>query len=366
MKEIFFYFLRLGALGFGGPLALVAQMQKDLVQERKWISNEEFAQGLALIKSMPGPLAFSTASYLGTKRGGFWGGQLAGWCLVLPAFLMMLALGYYYESFSQISWVNAMLAGMQAAAMALIIFSIKGLAQGYFRIKMFWFLMLIAGALTWAGLPEPIVILGMGGASLVIRYWRPTQHSLWSAVGLISPLSFFADEKIRDLTWICLKSGAVVFGTGLAMVPILEHGFVHDMHWMTHGQFMDALAFGQMTPGPVLITVTFVGFKVAGFAGALIATVSIFFASSVHMTTWFPRMTGWLAQQKWVSHFVFGALAAVIATLVLTTGKLLWAGTWQQAVLTGIGLACLFRWKIPSWMMVIIGGVVGLLVLTPA
>ena len=149
------------------------------------------------------------------------------------------------------------------------------------------------------------------------------------------------------------------------MVPVLEQGFVQEMNWLTHGQFMDALAFGQMTPGPVLITVTFVGYKVAGFLGACVATFAIFLASSFHMTTWFPKVTRWLSRQAWVPQFVLGALAAVIGTLIVTSYRLLSVSGEKQVLMTMVGVLILLKWKIPSWLVILSGGVLGFLLLRP-
>jgi chromate transporter len=354
--EIAIYFLRLGCVGFGGPLSLVAQMQKDLVEERHWMTQEEFVQSLALIKAMPGALAFSTAAYLGTRRRGFWGGTIAGWCLVLPAFFMMILLAEMYDQVAKISVVNRALSGMQAAALALIVLSIPGLMKGYERRGLFWVLVLAGLALLLAEVPEPVLILSFGALSLLIIKWRVRAQSM--SLLTIAPLIFFFPEA-RDLFLICFKAGAVVFGTGLAAVPILEADFVEKMKWLSHSQFMDALAFGQMTPGPVMVTVAFVGFKVSGFKGALLGTFAVFLPCYFHMTTWFPRLTGWLSRQRWVPHFVLGALAAVIATLSLTTFKLCRASSVPQLVVLLAFVLISLKWKIPSWLIILLGALVG-------
>jgi chromate transporter len=358
MREIAIYFLRLGCIGFGGPLSLVAQMQKDLIEERKWIPQQEFVQSLALIKAMPGALAFSTAAYLGTRRGGFWGGTIAGWCLVLPAFCMMLVLAQVYEQVSQVTWVTQALAGMQAAALALIALSIRGLMKGYERNGLFWVLVAAGLVLLVGEIPEPVLILAFGVLSLVILKRKKSLNGI--SLLSVTPLSFFGPE-LKDLFLICFKAGAVVFGTGLAAVPILEADIVEKMSWLNHSQFMDALAFGQMTPGPVLVTVTFVGYKVSGLAGAVVATFGVFLPSYFHMTTWFPRLTGWLSRQTWVSSFILGALAAVIATLALTVFKLCRLSTGPQlAILIGFLLLNL-KWKVPSWAVIALGALAGVL-----
>jgi chromate transporter len=130
-------------------------------------------------------------------------------------------------------------------------------------------------------------------------------------------------DKIGKLFWICFKAGAFVFGTGIAITPILERDFVQSMHWITHGEFMDALAIGQITPGPVLLTTTFLGYKVAGLLGAITATTGVFLAGFIHMSTWFPMAVEKLATQKWIEDFLFGALAMVVGTILVTVIVLL-------------------------------------------
>lgn len=356
VKEIVFYFLRLGATGFGGPVALVAQMQKDLIEERQWISKEDFVQSLALIKSMPGALAFSTACYMGYRRAGFWGGTLAGWCLVLPAFFLILVIAQIYDALSKVPAIASSLSGMQAAALALILLSIKSLVKGYEKSAKFWMLLVAGLAFSYWGVPEPFVIVGFAAFAVLTsdEYFKSSRLKMFSGW----PLLFF-NPQIIDLFLICFKSGAFVFGSGLAMVPVLENDFVTKMSWLTHGQFMDALAFGQMTPGPVLITVTFVGYKISGMAGAIAATVGVFLPSQIHMTTWFPRLTGWLSKQKWISHFILGALAAVVATLASASLKLCLQSSYWQNLMTFVLAALSLKVKIPSWLLILMGGALG-------
>lgn len=355
MGEIAVYFLKLGCLGFGGPISLVAQMQRDLVDERRWLDKAQFSQSLALIKSMPGPLSFSTATYLGYCRGGFWGGTLAGWSLVLPAFCMILLVARFYDQVAGISLVHSALLGMQAGALALIAYSIKSLLHGYERSVLFWELFFASIGLIFWEVPEPLLILGFGAGVALLR-----DKSSSARLAAFAWPALFADEKIVKLFLLCFKSGAVVFGTGLAMVPILEHDFVTQMQWLSHSQFMDALAFGQLTPGPVLITVTFVGYKVAGLAGATVATLGIFFPSYIHMTTWFPRFNQWLSQQRWIANFILGALAAVVGTLVVTTFRLASTNSLVQNVLVAIFFGLVYRYKLSSWKVILLGALAGM------
>ncbi len=345
MKEIFFYFLKLGSLGFGGPLAIVAMMQKDLAKDRQWISEDEFRQTFALIKVMPGPVAFQLAVFLGHRRRGIVGALAAALGLVLPAFLLMVVLASFYQKFVEVPWIHQAMKGMQIGAFALIVWALKSLAQGFSQKWFFWLLM-AAGILlsVLTGIPEPVMILLFGlVAVLAQRQWKTIQ------------------SVEATLLWVTLKAGAFVFGTGLAIVPFLEADFVSRLGWLTREQFMDALAFGQLTPGPVVITVTFIGYKMAGLSGATLATLGIFFPSFFHMVTWFPKLLGWLKKQIWISAFSLGVTAAVCSAIVIALFNL--SREWQTTEWTGLVLLVVLMnyWKVPSWAVVLIGAAGGLL-----
>jgi chromate transporter len=175
----------------------------------------------------------------------------------------------------------------------------------------------------------------------------------------VAPL--VAAVPLSQLFWICFKSGAVVFGTGLAIVPVLETDFVQNLNLISHEQFMHALAFGQMTPGPVLITVTFLGYKVSGLMGAIVTTFAVFLPSFIHMSTWFPKAVLWMARQKWISGLVFGATAAVIGSLIFLSLRLCQENTMFQNILVVISIIALWKAKVPSWLLILLGGAAGLI-----
>lgn len=354
MKEILVYFFRIGCLGFGGPLALVAQMQKELVVERKWMHEDDFRAAFGMIKSMPGTVAFQTAVFLARQRGGFWGAALAGFVFILPSFLMMVALAACYQQMSDIIWLRNAMHGMQIAAFALIAWALKSLGQGFFRKPIFWLLSLLAVLVfVYQMLPEPILIVGAGALAVALaQMTKPTAKTTSAKLYGMSPL-------LLPLLWVCFKAGAFVFGTGLAIVPLLENDFVSRLQWLSHSQFMDALSFGQLTPGPVVITVTFIGYKVAGMSGALVATAGVFGPSFFHMTTWFPRMLDWLLKQKWIQHFSMGVTAAVCSTIAVSLFRIGQAWSTIDIGLSVLFLAIMYFSKLPSWMLILLGAFVG-------
>lgn len=353
-REVFKRFVKLGMFGFGGPLALVAQMQRDLIEKEKWIPQEEFQKVFTLIKAMPGAVAFNTAVYLGRRKAGWKGGTAAAFGLVGPAAIMIIAISFIYDDIRG-GLFDDFLVGLQAAALALVLAALKPLAGPQAKDIRFWMLGLV-GAVIFARhwIPEPLIIIG-GGLGWVL--WRRRPKALMSLV--LGPASFVV---LWQIAVICLEAGAFVFGSGVAIAPLLERDFVAETGWVTQAEFMDALAIGQATPGPFLLTATFLGYKVAGLLGALVATVCIFGIGFIHMMTWFPAAVTRLSKLSWLPDFLFGAFAMVCGTIVWTVISL--SSVWVPRpgiflILFGVlGMTLFMRW--PAWLMILIGGFVGL------
>lgn len=317
MWELIKYFLYLGVTGFGGPLMLIQQMRQHYAEEQKQISTDEFDQAFTLIKAMPGPIAFQMAVYLGNRFHKFGGALLAGCSLLLPSFLIMLLVGYFYKSLVGISFVNPILEGFLFSVSAVILFSLKTLVTSNYRYFVFLPLVLISTGLAWLQImPEPFLILGSG---LIVVLMKQHSHKKF----LFSVAFLAVDwQQIYELFKICLFSGAFVFGTGLALIPVLQTNLVDVRQWLTLKEFTDAVIFGQMTPGPITITGTLLGYQISGLVGAFAATIGIFIMPFIHMTTWFPHAVRWLAKQKWISPFLIGATAAVVGAIAATLIKM--------------------------------------------
>lgn len=338
---LLFYFLKLGTTGFGGPLALLAQMQKDLIDHRKIMSQEEYLKSLALIKSLPGPIAIQMVAFITYKLYGPLWAVAASVLFVLPAAVMMLLLAIFHNEFRNIQVFQYFLDGMQGGAFFLILLGLYSLTKSYQKEIKFWILFVLSVLLVGPfKIIEPFVILIVGSVSNVQMSFKNRLQSF----------------LMLDILWVCLKAGGLAFGTGLAIIPLLQTDFVDLHHWVTREQFMDALAFGQMTPGPISVTVTFVGYKVAGFSGALIATFGIFFPGVFNMTTWFPRAFTWFSTQKWIQRFVFGATAAIAAGIIIALVQMFETISWQVLVAPIAIFAFSLKWKLPSWVMVIGSG----------
>ena len=279
------YMLRLGALGFGGPVALVGYMQRDLVESRGWITNEDFKEGVALAQLAPGPLAAQLAIYLGFVHYRLRGATLVGIAFVLPSFLMVVALGWAYVRFGGLQWMQAVFYGVGAAVIGLIAMSARKLTRKTLGTdKLLWavYLLLIIvtivteSEVAWLFIASGIVVwllrappkwigkrvLGIAALDQVVV-----------ATGLLGSLDL---PLLSQIAIFFGKAGAFVFGSGLAIVPFLYGGVVTEHHWLSDKQFVDAVAVAMITPGPVVITVGFIGYLVAGFAGATTAAFATF------------------------------------------------------------------------------------------
>lgn len=284
MPHLFRYFLRLGATGFGGPIALVGRIEQDLVEARAWFTAEEFRRGLAFAQVAPGPLAAQLAIYLGWLRGGIRGATLAGFAFVLPSFLIVLALAAAYTRAGELPWMRAAFYGVGAAVIGLIARSaVRLLVRTLPRTPLPWGLAM-ANALVVAltGRELVSVVLLTGAVALAAR-WPSGPARRVGGVAVLVPVWLLgslavpvAGGVVLELFLYFANAGAVVFGSGLAIVPFLWGGVVGERGWLTETQFLDAVAVAMLTPGPVVITVAFIGWLVAGPLGATAAAVGVF------------------------------------------------------------------------------------------
>src|SRR5262245_15552428 len=264
------YFLWLGTTGFGGPIALVGSMQRDLVERRGWFTEQEYRDGLALAQLAPGPLAAQLAMYLGWARGGALGAALVGLAFVLPSFAMVVALAVGYLRFGGLGWMQGAFYGIGAAVIAVIARSAAKLTRlTLARDRLLWTLAAVAAVVTaWTESEVVWVFIGSGVLAMLIRarpWWPPRAAGLvpWPVLllpGLGGPAS---GDTLWRVGWYFAEAGSFVFGSGLAIVPFLHGGVVVDFGWLNERQFLDAVAVAMITPGPVVITVGFIGFLLA-------------------------------------------------------------------------------------------------------
>ena len=274
------YFLRLGTFGFGGPIALAGYMQRDLVEERGWVTKDEYVKGLALAQLAPGPLAAQLAIYLGWARAGVLGATVVALAFVLPSFLMVMAISMAYVRFGGLAWMQSAFYGIGAAVIAIILRSAYKLVR--LTLGRDWLLWAIfaANAIATAVMEREVVslIIGCGIATLGLQVWKARSCTV---LAIAPPMAFAAAGTAATATggtlfWFFAKAGAFVFGSGLAIVPFLYGGVVREHGWLTDQQFLDAVAVAMITPGPVVITVAFIGYLVEGFGGAVLASLGVF------------------------------------------------------------------------------------------
>jgi chromate transporter len=373
LRDMLGYFLYLGSFGFGGPIALVGYMQRDLVERRRWISKEDFGEGLALAQLAPGPLAAQLAIYLGWLRSGVLGATLIGVAFILPSFIMVLALSAIYLRFGGLSWMQGAFYGIGAAVIAIIARSVyKLVRQTVAGDKLLWTVFGINALVTaWTESEIVWVFLLSGVATMLIRA-RPRHtpsssstlglapFSVWLLTGLYGPAPAAA---LGTIFLYFAAAGAFVFGSGLAIVPFLHGGVVEQFAWLDERQFLDAVAVAMITPGPVVITVAFIGYLVAGPLGATAAALGVFlpcYLFTIIPAPYFRR----IAQNRPVRAFVDGVTAGATgaiagAAFVLGRRAIIDVPTGLIALVT---LSVLVRIKkVPEPLVIIGAGVLGLI-----
>jgi chromate transporter len=286
LRELVLYFLRLGLLGFGGPVALVGQMERELVADRGWLTKEQMREAIAICQSLPGPLAIQVGVYISYLRCGFWGAWAGGWAFILPNFVIVAALGALYVHLGDLQPVAAIFYGVSPAVIALILHSCYRLAKLGMEDWVQWAIAGVCLVVTVI-LQAEVALLFIGAGIIGILYYgrfrrRPPMMLGITAAPVLAQIAPVASgSTLSKLLLFFLKAGSLTFGSGLVIVPFLEQGLVQQYGWLDQRQFLIAVAVGMISPGPVVITATFVGYLVAGFWGSLVCTIGIFLPSFI-------------------------------------------------------------------------------------
>lgn len=366
LTQFALYFLKLGCIGFGGPIALVGYMQKDLVDDRKWISQEDYLKGLAFSQLAPGPLAAQLAMYLGFVRAGFLGATLIGLVFILPSFLMVLAIGKAYVSLGGTRLISALFYGIGAAVIAIIARSaIKLIKTSVKRDKLLWAVFLVL-ALSTAVTEKEIIWLFLAGGFLVMVVRTDfsalrRRPALCLVPSSLIPSSLGTFSTTGSLFLFFVKSSLFVFGSGLAIVPFLHGGVVQEHHWLTEAQFIDAVAVAMITPGPVVITVAFIGYLVFGMTGATAAALGVFLPVYLFVVILGPLYKKY-SQNPQIRAFVQGVTAAAtgaIAGAVVVLGRHSIRDYWTLGIAL-VTLLILMKWKLPEPLIIGAAGLLGI------
>ena len=367
LRRFLLYFLGLGTWGFGGPIASVGYLQRDLVERRRWISRATFLDGVALGQTMPGPLAAQVVMWIGFLRAGVLGALATALAFVAPSFALVAAVAVVYVRYAELSVVQALFYGIAPVVMAIIAVAAVKLARLTNRRD--WRLWAISAVLgvTTAVTGAEIAVLFIAAGLLMVAldappHWSSRRTSAGLSMGGALATASLGGGTLLALGWFFFKAGAFIFGSGLAIVPFLREGVVDQHHWLTDRQFLDAVALGLITPGPVVITATFVGYLVAGWPGAIVATVAIFipiYLGVVIPGPWFLRHR----DNRQIKAFVSGATAAAAgaiagAVVVLTRQTVTDPATIGIAV---TALAVLILTKLKEPWLVAAGAAAGLL-----
>jgi chromate transporter len=378
IRDLVHYFLRLGALGFGGPVALCGQMEKELVREKRWVSNEEMLEGIAVCQSLPGPLAIQVGIFISYLRGGFWGAWAGGWAFILPNFLLVAALGALYVRLGGLPAVTAIFYGVSPAVIALIFHSCYRLARIGMKERLQWFIAAACFVVTVAVRGEvALLILASGILGAIVYGSFPGRRPIVASgtplmavaplgaaplgAALVASAAPATGSILARLLFFFLKAGSLTFGSGLVIVPFLQNGLVQQTGWLQEREFLIAVAIGMISPGPVVITATFVGYLVAGFWGSLVATVGIFLPSFLLVLIAAPVLVRHRGNPH-LQGFIRGAYAAAIGTILgacILLGRIA-IGDWLTALVALASLAVLMSTKVSNVVLVAAASVVGL------
>ncbi len=369
------YFLRLGTLGFGGPVALAGFMHRDLVEDRRWIEEDEYQLGLALAQIMPGPLAAQLAIALGYFQHGVLGATAVGLAFILPSFLMVVAISIAYLSYGGLWWMQALFYGIGAAVIAIIAIAAYRLARSTNkRDPLLWGVFTALALVTvWAEaeLAEFFILAGL--LVLLVRAWAGWRRALAAGfgAGLVGLVIRVIETSVVNVGYgdqgvlfqillFFTKAGAFVFGSGLAIVPFLHQGVVQQFGWLTEQQFLDAVAVAMVTPGPVVITVAFIGYLVATFSGAVLAAIGIFlpvYLFTVIPAPWFKRNRDNRQLKAFVQGATAAATGAITGAVIVLAQRAIYDVPTALIALTSLGV--LWRFRLPEPVLVVVAGALG-------
>ena len=367
LREVVSVFLRLGVVAFGGPAAHIAMMREELVRRRRWVSDAQFIDLLGITNLTPGPNSTEMAIHLGYLRAGAWGLVLGGICFIVPAMLIVMALAWAYVRWGGLPVATGVLYGVKPVIIAIVLQAMWGLARTAVRGPLLAGAFVVAAALALAGVHELLVLFGAGGVAALVVPRRRAVAGAVAALAWATPARVMAAAAaaggvtLGTMTLVFLKIGAVLYGSGYVLLAFLRADFVERLGWLTDRQLLDAVAVGQVTPGPVFTTATFIGFLLAGWTGAVLATVAIFLPSFVFVAAsrpLLPRLRG----SRRAAAFLDGVNVAALGLMAAVTWQLGRAAVVDPltAALALAAAVLLVRTRVNSVWLLAGGGALGL------
>ena len=367
LREVVSVFLRLGVVAFGGPAAHIAMMREELVRRRRWVSDAQFIDLLGITNLIPGPNSTEMAIHLGYLRAGVWGLVLGGVCFIVPAMLIVMALAWAYVRWGGLPVATGVLYGVKPVIIAIVLQAMWGLARTAVRGPLLAGAFVVAAALALAGVHELLVLFGAGGVAALVVPRRRAVAGAVAALAWATPARVMAAAAaaggvtLGTMTLVFLKIGAVLYGSGYVLLAFLRADFVERLGWLTDRQLLDAVAVGQVTPGPVFTTATFIGFLLAGWTGAVLATVAIFLPSFVFVAAsrpLLPRLRG----SRRAAAFLDGVNVAALGLMAAVTWQLGRAAVVDPltAALALAAAVLLVRTRVNSVWLLAAGGALGL------
>jgi chromate transporter len=365
LRELAMLFLRLGATAFGGPAAHIAMMRDEVVSRRAWLSDERFLDLLGATNLIPGPNSTEMAIHIGWARRRWAGLLVAGTSFILPAMLITGALGWAYVRFGSVPAAGWLLYGIKPVILGVVVQAIRGLTPAAARTRWLRALGAFALAASVLGVNELAVLFGSGAIAILAHGVR--SRSSGARLGLLAlpvcaaTAASTAQVTLPGLFWVFLKTGSVLFGSGYVLLAFLRGDLVERLHWLTEAQLLDAIAVGQVTPGPVFTTATFIGYVLAGPGGALVATLGIFLPAFVFVALSGPLVPRLRASPA-AGSFLDGVNVASLALMAVVTVKLGQAAVVDvpTALLGVASLVLLLRFKLNSTWLLLGGALAGL------
>ncbi len=371
LRELAGLFLRLGATAFGGPAAHIAMMESEVVRRKKWLSREEYLDLLGATHLIPGPNSTEMAIHVGYRRAGWRGIFVAGTCFILPAALIVTLIAQTYVEYESLPVAEAVLSGVKPVMIAVVAQALVGLGRSAIQGKLLAATFTLAAALRFFDVHSLLTLFLVGISTLILRSGnqkRVIGLSLASGGILLSPTAAVAAAvsaagfSLSKLFLFFLKVGSVLFGSGYVLLAFLRSDLVNERHWLTEAQLLDAIAVGQVTPGPVFTTATFIGYLLAGAPGALIATLGIFLPAFFFVAISAPHVSKW-RRSPWAAHFLDGVNVASLVLLAEVTFHLAKTTITDSlaVILALLSALFLFRYRLNSAWLVLLGAGIGLL-----